>query len=122
MKYKNTFLLGLAWALAGSAATAQDHPQYKSPVPPRFSQPTTSALGVDEVSPGFPLYQPMFDTTVLLIDESGTPVHTWPGASIPGLSVYLLESGNLLRTSAIAAGPGGGADVHQCRLQIVPPR
>lgn len=48
----------------------------------------------------YTLFAPMGSTDTYLIDESGNTVHTWQSNYRPGLSVYLLENGELLRTGA----------------------
>lgn len=48
--------------------------------------------------PGYTLFAPMASTDTFLIDEAGDMVHRWPSAYRPGLAVYLLEDGSLLRT------------------------
>jgi len=62
---------------------------------------------------GLTLISPMSDTVSYLIDDFGEVKHQWQSSSRPGLSVYLLPSGNLLRTGADnngsfdAGGKGG---------------
>lgn len=62
---------------------------------------------------GYNLFAPLGETTTYLIDEQGDTVFTWPSAYRPGNAVYLLESGNLLRTGNTGstnfnAGGAGG--------------
>ena len=64
-------------------------------------------------SPGLTLFNPNNDTTTYLIDESGTVVHSWSFADLPGNTVFLEPDGTLLRTKKVAGGPtiggyGGG--------------
>ncbi len=47
---------------------------------------------------GYVLFAPMPSTTTYLIDKCGKSIHTWPSTYLPGLSVYLLEDGSILRT------------------------
>jgi hypothetical protein len=54
---------------------------------------------------GYTLIAPMNSTAMYLIDMDGRTVHTWTGSYPPGLSTYLLENGNLLR-SATRGGAG----------------
>jgi len=54
------------------------------------------------------LYQPTTGTDAYLVDGTGAIVHTWPGTSTPGLSVYLLPDGDLMRTLDVDVGPVGG--------------
>jgi len=70
---------------------------------------TVTAQGDPEE--GFTLFAPLASTTTYMIDSAGTVVHTWPGSHQPGNAVYLMESGNLLRTihtSGTVGGSGGG--------------
>jgi Arylsulfotransferase (ASST) len=58
------------------------------------------------------LFAPMSSTTTYLMDRDGQIVHTWASSSRPGLSVYLLDDGHLLRTESIPStvfGAGGSA-------------
>lgn len=54
---------------------------------------------------GYTLFSPMQSTETYLIDELGNTVHTWQSDYRPGLSVYLLDNGELLRTGAINNKP-----------------
>ena len=56
---------------------------------------------------GLTLYQPNSSNTAYLINMDGTIHHTWVGPAGPGLSVYLLPDGDLLRTLRTGNGPGG---------------
>ncbi|MCP3915293.1 MAG: arylsulfotransferase (ASST) [bacterium] len=67
------------------------------------SAPALAQLPYDGVT----LFQPNNSTSARLIDNDGSVVHTWPGTARPGLSVYLLEDGNLLRTRRLVNGTGG---------------
>ena len=51
---------------------------------------------------GYTLVAPNFHTTTYLIDMDGNVVHYWLNDGTPALSAYLLENGNLLRTSTVA--------------------
>ncbi len=53
----------------------------------------------DGASRGYTLFAPNFSTTTYLIDMSGRLVHEWPSEYKPGMSTYLLENGDLLRTA-----------------------
>jgi hypothetical protein len=64
-----------------------------------------SALQLGDVT----LFHPMASTTTYLIDDAGSVAHSWPGTATPGLSVYLLDNLNLLRTYRIGAGLAGGS-------------
>jgi hypothetical protein len=63
---------------------------------------------------GYILYSPLLSTTTYLIDQNKNVVHTWESEFPPGVSVYLLDNGNLLRSARhpdaplfLAAGQGG---------------
>ena len=66
---------------------------------------------------GYTLFAPMTSTTTYLIDNCGEKVHDWGSNYKPGLSVYLLENGTLLRTrntknsTFTAGGSGGGIEM-----------
>lgn len=47
------------------------------------------------------LFAPIASTTTYLIDRSGEVVHSWSATTRPGLSVHLLDNGDLLRTESI---------------------
>ncbi len=66
----------------------------------------------------YTLFSPMQSTETYLIDKQGTTVHTWSSSYRPGLSVYLLDNGELLRPGVIDTRPitfsgrnGGSAGV-----------
>jgi len=64
--------------------------------------------------PGYTLFAPLMSTTTYLINNSGVAVHSWESVYQPGNAVYLLENGDLLRTTSVgnsnfqAGGSGGG--------------
>ncbi len=60
---------------------------------------------------GYTLFSPEYSRKTLLIDKQGDIVHTWESDHIQGLGVFLLENGNLLRTTLPYDNPvfsGGG--------------
>jgi hypothetical protein len=57
---------------------------------------------------GHILYAPMWTTTTYLIDSSGTVNHTWPSSYLPGVAVWYLGDGTILRTIRVGVGPGTG--------------
>jgi hypothetical protein len=68
----------------------------------------------DRAFDGYTLFAPNASSSTFLIDIHGKQVHSWQSSHRPGLSVYLLENGNLLRTAQFASGGsahfnGGGA-------------
>ena len=60
---------------------------------------------------GYTLFAPTANSATYLIDNCGRKINQWPGPSTPGLSVYLLENGQLLRTNKLISTnlTGGGA-------------
>ena len=57
---------------------------------------------------GYTLFAPRSSTTTYLIDNNGLLVHTWESDYLPGQAAYLLESGNLVRSSLIPTEDGSG--------------
>nr|MBN2276541.1 aryl-sulfate sulfotransferase [candidate division Zixibacteria bacterium] len=59
---------------------------------------------------GYTLFTPISSSSTYLIDNYGRLVHEWHNDHTPGLSCYLLENGNLLRTMHLigTGGAGGG--------------
>ena len=55
-------------------------------------------LAVEGAFEGYTLVAPSESKTTYLVDLDGEVVHEWEAAFTPGLSAYLLESGQLLRT------------------------
>ncbi|HEX6886117.1 MAG TPA: aryl-sulfate sulfotransferase [Planctomycetota bacterium] len=67
-------------------------------------------LDTPEATPGFVLFAPLRSRSTFLVDRRGEVVHTWPSEH-PGLAVYMLDDGTLLRTARIDDNPtfhGGG--------------
>jgi len=60
---------------------------------------------------GYTLFAPTVYTDTYLINNEGLLVNSWQSDYLPGLSAYLLENGNLLRTARIfnSTFNGGGA-------------
>lgn len=62
---------------------------------------------------GYVLFSPMFGKDIYLIDKCGRKVHSWNSKYQPGVSVYLLPDGTLLRPGNVGnktfsyAGSGG---------------
>lgn len=62
---------------------------------------------------GYVLFTPMPSRKTCLIDKCGKEIHSWTSTYRPGLSVYLMPDGNLLRTgwvqdSLFTSGGSGG--------------
>jgi hypothetical protein len=60
---------------------------------------------------GYTFFAPAAYTNTYLINNEGLLVNAWEGTHTPGLSAYLLENGNLLRTAVIfnSTFNGGGS-------------
>ena len=53
---------------------------------------------------GYTLFTPKNNTSTYLINNKGLLVHEWESGYLPTMTVYLLEDGNLLRSSALSQG------------------
>jgi len=60
---------------------------------------------------GYTLFAPMWDTKTYLIDNDGKVLNSWNSLYTDSQGVYLLENGNLIRTSLVASDTifSGGA-------------
>jgi len=73
---------------------------------PIMAQQTVGLFLNDEASfDGYTLFNQLNSDTSYLIDNAGKLVHSWESSFAPGISVYLLDNGHLLRTARFA--PGG---------------
>ncbi len=62
---------------------------------------------------GLTLYQGFSGTTALMVDGLGATSHSWMVSEGPGLSVYVMPNGDLMRTRKLTtglAGAGGGIE------------
>ncbi len=50
---------------------------------------------------GYTLFAPLSYINTYIINNEGRLIHLWEGSNKPGLSAYLLENGNLLRTALV---------------------
>jgi|GEM_PF-436104 plastocyanin len=100
-----------------AAVTGEDEGEYRCIVSNAFGTDTSEAAALElALTPpftGYNLFAPMTSTQTYLMDNDGQVVHSWSSAYRPGLSVYLLEDGSLLRTanvnnSTFSAGGSGG--------------
>ncbi len=78
-----------------------------------FAVCSVACLGTANAQPHpeWTLYTPFSGTTTFLLDLDNSVVQTWPSAFRPGLSVYLVEDGSILRTasdSSVQPFGGGG--------------
>jgi hypothetical protein len=65
-----------------------------------FAQAKVGLIERSECSQdGVILFAPLFSTETYLIDKCGHELHRWVSSYTPGQSVYLLPSGNLLRSA-----------------------
>ncbi len=69
-------------------------------------------LAAQEPAPGFRLYSPLNSPDTVLVDINNNVVHTWPGAGIRGIGIYLENDGTLTRGVHAANRPvqPGGAN------------
>lgn len=78
------------------------------------AQQTVGLFNVDSAAtPGFTLFAPMGYTEAFLIDNCGREVNRWTSTRTPGVSVYLMDNGNLVRpladtSNTFQAGGAGG--------------
>src|SRR5947207_2541508 len=70
-----------------------------TPVPP----PGTLVTG-SGINPGYVLVAPEQDTNTYLVDKKGAVRHHWTSDKVPGMAVYLLPNGNLLRSENLRTG------------------
>jgi hypothetical protein len=102
------FRAGASWAQDPGPDKAKNTADKSRPEPPK---PKLGLL-VNEPNActGYTLLAPTNSTQTYLIDMQGRVVQSWKSDCIPGLSAYLLENGNLLRTGQIPNPPffGGG--------------
>ena len=80
----------------------------------RAQQPTVGLLEYSQGDnqDGYVLFAPISSTTTYLINKCGEKVHEWSSMYKPGLSVYLLEDGSILRSGNVdnpVFKIGGGA-------------
>ncbi len=74
-------------------------------------------LNTENSSPGYNLFAPNSYNVTYLMDNNGNLIHSWQSDFRPGLSVYLTEEGQLLRTQRIQSdlfqtgGHGGGVEL-----------
>jgi len=64
-----------------------------------------SKLNLGKGCDGYILFTPWFHTKTYLINNKGKVIHIWKSQHAPGMPVYLLENGNLLRAD-YAPHPG----------------
>ncbi len=92
MKKLNCLLLGLLICMCLSS---------------RSQQTVGLFTNTQDAYDGYTLFTPLGSEETFLINNCGEKVHSWTSIYRPGLSVYLLENGILLRTGRVT-GQGGG--------------
>lgn len=81
------------------------------------TQTVGTLLNTANAFDGYTLFAPMTSNTTYLIDNCGQQINSWESTVGPGLSAYLLENGNLLRSKNMdnqtftSGGSGGGAEM-----------
>ncbi|MBU0498061.1 MAG: aryl-sulfate sulfotransferase [Candidatus Thermoplasmatota archaeon] len=76
-----------------------------------ISLPRNAELAYQENSmilDGQILFSPMWSTTTYLVDNSGVVNNTWSSSFFPGVAVWWLGDGTILRTIRVGVGPGTG--------------
>jgi hypothetical protein len=68
---------------------------------------------------GYVLFAPLLSDTTFLIDKCGKRIHTWPSNKMPGLSVFLLPNGSLLRTETVANSTFPGTGSRGGKIEII---
>jgi len=67
-------------------------------------------LQTEYIDDGQILFSPMYSTKTYLINRNGEVNHSWSSSYTPGVAVYILDDGTIVRTIrlAIYGGAGGG--------------
>jgi len=65
------------------------------------SQATIGLIQENSAEDGYELFAPIRADTTYLIDKCGRRIHQWASPDMPGLSVYLLPDGSLLRAGNV---------------------
>ena len=80
-------------------------------------QATVGLIQENSAEDGYELFAPIRADTTYLIDKCGRRIHQWASTDVPGLSVYLLPDGSLLRCDNVpnpvfrlAGAQGGGIE------------
>jgi len=69
-----------------------------------FTQTVGLLVNEDSSSDGYTLFTPKNYTSTYLINNDGLLIHEWESEYLPTMTVYLLEDGNLLRSSGLSNG------------------
>lgn len=113
MLLQSCLLLSLLLVLAcgGGTSTGEDSQAPEAEAEAEAQQPRGLMVNQEGVSDGYVLFAPLLSGTTYLINNEGEVVHLWETSYAPSGSVYLLESGRLLRTARQPEVPvfkGGG--------------
>jgi hypothetical protein len=65
------------------------------------SQATVGLIQQNSAEDGYELFAPIKADTTYLIDKCGRRIHQWASPNFPGMSVYLLPDGSLLRSANV---------------------
>jgi len=68
---------------------------------PATGQTTVGLLQSNSAEDGYVLFAPIKADTTYLIDKCGRLIHQWASPTTPGMSVYLLPDGSLLRSANV---------------------
>jgi len=66
-----------------------------------FIKIISNSYNIDNLCEGYTLFAPMWDTKTYLIKNNGDIVHSWKSIHLETQAAYLLENGNLIRTSIV---------------------
>jgi len=94
---------GAGWTRVGLGTLALTSVLVGNPAVEAQTQTVGLFLNDDRAFDGYTLFAPSASRSTYLIDMHGKLVRSWQSTHRPGLSVYLLENGNLLRTAQFAA-------------------
>jgi hypothetical protein len=104
---KRVLFLFFALTLFASFSVPQSSPQV-------INQPLCQPLGLNnEFDTGQILFSPTLSKTTYLIDRTGAINRTWSSDYLPGMSVYMLKSGSILRSILLVGGAGGSGGVER---------
>ena len=73
-------------------------------------------INYENIINGQILYSPMWSTTTYLIDRNGNVNNTWYSNYFPGVSVWWVGDGSILRTIRLSGSPGGGGGVQKIAM------
>jgi hypothetical protein len=104
----STFLLVLLLIGVGHSVAQTPADGARGFGPPDPDQPVGLVTSTDQVADGYVLVATIQSKNVFLISNDGRIVNIWEGDHYLGASAYLLDNGNLLRTSSLDDNFGFG--------------